>query len=158
MQFAKTEKQEILDDHLKAHAGEFSPLAFVGEAEKGSHPAHQYFQWDNKKASHEWRLWQARQFVSGLRIEAKAIIAKPLRVDVTARTTTVEMPAVVSEGYGSYVSTTKREGREILMAEAARSLNNWLERYGGFVGLHVSTLPVEKLARALQSKVETEAA
>ena len=68
------------------------------------------------------------------------------------------MPAVVSEGYGSYVSTTKREGREILMAEAARALNNWLERYGGFVGLHVSTLPVEKLARALQSKVETEAA
>ena len=161
MQFKQSLKQEIVDDHLKSHNGEFAPHDFLKAAEKKRHPAHGYFTWDDTKASHEYRLWEARKFVSGLRIEvpANTVAAKPFRLSVVVNTKEVSMPALVSNKRGTYFRSANKEGVSLLMEEAAIELEQWLYRHGDLVGLHVSVVEsVKKLAAALRSKVETEAA
>ena len=160
MQFKQSLKQEIVDDHLKSHNGEFAPNTFLKAAEKKRHPAHGYFTWDDTKASHEYRLWEARKFVSGLRIvvPANTVAAKPFRLSVVVNTKEVSMPALVSNKSGTYFRGPSKKGVGLLMEEAATELEQWLYRHGDLVGLHVSVESVKKLAAALRSKVETEAA
>ena len=162
MQFKQSLKQEIMDKHLKSHGGKFGPPRFPqGSREKTCHPAHDYFTWDDTKASHEYRLGEASHFASDLRItvQAKAIIAKPVRVNVTQKTTTVNMPAVVSEGQGFYVSTeTKIRGAAFCMDEAANALEQWLRGTADFVGVHVRVEAVQKLAAALRARTDSDAA
>ena len=132
MQFKQSLKQEIVDDHLKSHNGEFAPHDFLKAAEKKRHPAHGYFTWDDTKASHEYRLWEARKFVS-LRIEVPAkdgCIAKPFRLKRrTSETTEVSMPALVSNKSGTYFRMSA-----FFMEEAATELEQWLYRHGDLVG------------------------
>ena len=158
MQFKQSLKQEIVDDHLKAHAGKFVPHDFLKAAEKKRHPAHDYFTWDDTKASHEYRLWEARRFIAGLRIEvpAKDVVVQPFRI--SSKNTEISMPALVSNKSGTYFRGSSKVGRNILMDEAATDLEQWLYRYGDLVGLHVGVEPVRKLAEALRSMMDSDAA
>ena len=42
------------------NGGKITPLQIVKDAENHRSPLHEYFEWDNSKAAHEWRLQQAR--------------------------------------------------------------------------------------------------
>ena len=52
-----------LEDIRLRNGGAVSPYAVVERAKPKSNPLHKYFEWDNKKASHNYRLWQARMLI-----------------------------------------------------------------------------------------------
>lgn len=47
----------------KEHGGILRPETVVEEARPKSSPLHKRFTWDNNKAAHEYRIWQARQLI-----------------------------------------------------------------------------------------------
>lgn len=53
------ELKRIADEN----GGVLKPEAVVEEARPKSSPLHKRFTWDNSKAAHEYRLWQARQLI-----------------------------------------------------------------------------------------------
>ncbi len=52
-----------LETIRKAHDGILRPVDVVEAAEDADHPLHSRFQWDDTKAGHEYRLWQARELI-----------------------------------------------------------------------------------------------
>jgi len=55
-----------LDYILSQNKGKITPSKVVDDATHSSSPFHDYFEWDNKKASNEYRLHQARQLINHL--------------------------------------------------------------------------------------------
>ena len=47
-----------------ANGGILLPENVVEEARRKSSPLHSRFEWDDDKAAHEYRIWQARQLIS----------------------------------------------------------------------------------------------
>jgi len=45
------------------NGGTLPPEMVLERATPVSHPLHECFEWDDSKASHEYRLWQARQLI-----------------------------------------------------------------------------------------------
>lgn len=68
--FTKAVRQEIVREFAIRHNGHFNPALFIAEVEaRGEeHPAYSWFEWDQEKAAREYRLDQARDFASGLRV------------------------------------------------------------------------------------------
>ena len=100
----KVERLEIVEAHVKKH-GKYVPQVFVEAARVPDHPAHGWFTWDDSVAAEKYRLWQAREFVSGLRIELEApvvIVGGPVKL--------MTVPAFVSDETGNYVSMRVPEG------------------------------------------------
>lgn len=149
--FSKRERQEILDDFLRTHDGQYDPHLFKEEARNPSYPAHEWFTWDDAEAGEQHRLWQARTFVHDLRITVK--IRSQHRGRVRAKTVT--LPAVVSPVAGravggGYVSTTTQKGQRELRREAVHDLQRWRDRYEGILlvaGIRLATVDriIEKL-------------
>lgn len=46
------------------HGGILQPETVAERARPVSSPLHSRFQWDNSKAAHEYRIWQARQLIN----------------------------------------------------------------------------------------------
>lgn len=132
----KAARQAILDDYLARHNGRFDAGEFLTEVRAGGedHPAFGWFTWDDDRAAHEHRLWQARTFARDLRVTFNVETLERGAV----RIRTVEAPRLVSplEGRqkgGGYVTVDPEspEAMRALCAEAAASLQSWLRRYGG---------------------------
>ena len=56
------ERIKITEDHIKNHGGEYVAEVFLEKAESPTHPAHEWFDWEEGVAAHKWRLQQARMF------------------------------------------------------------------------------------------------
>ena len=136
----------IVEEHMATNDGIFKPVDFLTAARSPNHPAHAYFEWDENRASHQWRLHQARTFAT-----IRVVPSKIEEVhDLTAGTVKVEiMPAFVSpipmrcQG-GGYISTDTPEGKDALREEARAMLSQWMMRFGS-----VLTAPEDKLATRL---------
>jgi hypothetical protein len=63
------EKRAILEEIARDHDGLLVPADVVEVASDPEHPLHGEFEWDNDKAAHEHRLWQARVLIHGVRVE-----------------------------------------------------------------------------------------
>jgi len=65
-------KRELLDILRKIESennGLIKPEYVVAEARSRRSPLHDYFDWDNDHAAEQWRLQQARQLISTVRVE-----------------------------------------------------------------------------------------
>lgn len=93
--------------------GLLTPDAVVAEAKNKSNALHNFFEWTDRDAAHQYRLDQARQLI------------RSVRVNVTTKTTVIESvayvhhPDLVSEqGYVSVRSITERDfQRSVLLRE-----------------------------------------
>lgn len=159
--FTKALRQQILDDFTRQNNGWFDPRAFMLHVQKAGpdHPAYDWFTWDDAKAAEDHRIWQARTFAQGLRIEFK--------VETIERGAfTVSAPQFVSplEGRGSgggYFQTDPKDAEHIaeVARQAAQHLRWWLRRYEAVVvsaGGDVDALT--NLAEALEGPKEEAAA
>lgn len=124
----RKQRQEILDEFLDRH-GSYIPHVFINEAKDPTHPAHDWFEWDDGKAGHQYRLWQAQRFVGTLR--AERIVQTVDRGLVRIRVPSVVSPLETRDKGGGYVSTASKVGKQHLCHEAAQALRRWIERYGG---------------------------
>jgi len=67
----KTDEQaQMVGEHIeylmKTNNNEVSPTLIVQDAKSKKSPLHTYFEWDNDKASKDWRLQQARQLLNNI--------------------------------------------------------------------------------------------
>lgn len=54
---------------IEAKHGFVTPSAVVQEAADENSSLHKYFTWDDGKAAHGYRLWQARELIASVRVE-----------------------------------------------------------------------------------------
>lgn len=150
MRFTKAFRQEVVDAYVAKH-GRFDVQGFLAEASDPGHPAHGWFTWDDEAAAHRYRLDQAREFISGLRITFE--VKKQHRSGV--RVVTTRMPLAIAGPDGSGYTMTdpgSKEGRRPACREAARTLRQWVERYQGAVLLAGGSLrSLERVADALEN-------
>lgn len=133
--FTKELRQEIIRDFCLRRNADFDARLFEQEVrEKGAeHPAYEWFEWDGDKAAAEWRIQQARQFATGLRISFK-VEEIGRGGSVTVRQ--VEAPFAISPGVdrkagGGYFLTdpTNPDHMREFSRQAAVGLVGWLRRY-----------------------------
>ena len=130
--FTPETRLAIVQAHVADHDGVYKPDEFVASASDPSHPAHQWFVWDDSKAAHSHRIWQARQFIK-IRIkvpqsEQTVVSNGEYKIEIK------EMPAFISPmdtrmHDGGFVPTTPDEFRRQALQDGY-GLIAWLRRYG----------------------------
>ena len=155
----KDKREQIAKAHAKRHGGVYRPASFVEEASDPKHPAHGWFEWDDAKASHAWRVHRARQFVSGIRIVSEIVLNEhdPVTVKSSPVQEPVSKPLMVSNLRGRYVSERSQEYGTNLTDQALSGLRLWLERYGAHLresGEEATVKLVVRAAEGLAGKVE----
>ena len=120
----KAARQAILDDYLARHNGRFDAGEFLTEVRAGGedHPAFGWFTWDDDRAAHEHRLWQARTFARDLRVTFNVETLERGAV----RIRTVEAPRLVSplEGRQKGGSPAGQGGASSGLAQRFRRMLN----------------------------------
>jgi hypothetical protein len=95
-------------------------------ARKPSNPLHDYFEWDDSKAGHKFRLWQARELIANVTIVRDEKAEKPVPVFVSL------MRDRVDEG-GGYRALEEvladEQMRGELLATALHELKAFQQRY-----------------------------
>ena len=105
---------EILEDIEKRY-GVLKADYIVTEAADEDHPLHDYFEWNDQKAAHNWRLEQSRKLFQAIMLVAvdeKPV--PPVRAFVNVKPTVVQDGS--SEPY--YMSTTRIKGNRNLEVSA----------------------------------------
>lgn len=136
--FTKALRTQIVEEFTSRHNGLFTPTLFIEEvrATGPDHPAYDWFDWDDTAAADKWRIYQARQFVSDLRIEYKIEVIR----ETGTFTVSTEVPQVLSplrdrhKGGGYYVvHPGSEEHLSELAQQASMGLRQWLKRYEAVV-------------------------
>ena len=127
-------RQELTEAHLNKYGGVYRPEEFLAEATNPAHDAHDYFEWDDNKAGHEYRLWQARQFIRF------TIREQDVRHSSSADVTFSYRPALVSPVENrhnqikrGYLRTDTPEGRSHVRGELANTFENHTARRTAFL-------------------------
>lgn len=117
------------------------PGELVKAAQKRGHHLHRIFEWNNVKAGHEYRLYQARKFISCLMwIDDDKSDAKPV-------TAFVSLPTKDGRQYHNVRDIVKNEELSTLMVVQAKdALLAWLARYEH---LKIAAKPLVKQAVVL---------
>ena len=113
IKYTEEERAEIVRMHMDTHDGKVTSEEFLQEARDPSHPAHDYFLWDDSAAGHQHRLWQVRHFVK-FTVKREDMSVLPS----TGYSTTVKTaPALVNpianrndDTERGYISTNSSEG------------------------------------------------
>lgn len=156
--FTKQLRQDIIREFAVRHNGHYNAALFLEEvrATGAEHPAYEWFQWDDDRAAHEHRLWQAREFSAGLRVSFTIEEIGRNRA-ITVRE--VEMPMAISpvsgrgRGGGYFLSDPENpEHMAELCRQAATALSAWIRRYRAAV-LHAggSVVMIEKQLSRLEA-------
>lgn len=69
----KKEDAQIIGKELerlsKKHQGRITPEIVLKEATKNKNPLHKYFDWDNDRAAHQWRIQQTRYMIRSIEVQ-----------------------------------------------------------------------------------------
>jgi hypothetical protein len=98
--------------------GSITPEMVLEEAKPKTSVLHNCFEWDDTEAGRKYRLWQARNLITSVRVVYET--KPPERVYVRVETAPAR--------YKTIENVTVAE-RDVLIAEAARGLRAWLNRY-----------------------------
>lgn len=117
--------REELDRLAARSGGLLRGEAVVAFAKNPKTALHSRFEWDDAKASHEYRLWQARELIQTY-VTVMASGSKPIRAFVSLRADRKQ----AGGGYRGIVSVfDDRDLREQLLAEALDEVNHWRDKY-----------------------------
>lgn len=106
--------------------GKITPEVIVREASDKSSPLHSYFEWDDEKAGHRWRVQQARILLNNIQVKVVSD-GEERRISVFEVTNT-------SEGYKS-IDTFTREDVEYVKTDIRsrlKALNEKMKSYNQF--------------------------
>lgn len=106
--------------------GKITPEVIVREASDKSSPLHSYFEWDDEKAGHRWRVQQARILLNNIQVKVVSD-GEERRISVFEVTST-------SEGYKS-IDTFTREDVEYVKSDIRtrlKALNEKMKSYNQF--------------------------
>lgn len=128
------------------NAGLLRPDDVVKDARSESSPLHSLFEWDNSKAAHQHRLYQARDLIASVRVEVTTS-TRVMAVPYYARDPNI---ASDEQGYSPIASfrDERQSSEEILRYEFDRAVA-LLERAVGIAeSLNIEDSFVELLRRA----------
>lgn len=154
--FTKALRQQLVRDFAEKNGGWFDPAAFLSEVRRQGtkHLAFEWFEWDDSKAAHEFRLDQARDFARGLIVifEVKTMHRGSLRV-VEQSAPMLVSPMAGRKGGGGYYITDPNDPAHMieLCLQAAQSMRWFISRYESalrYAG--VNTAQFEKAQAALE--------
>ncbi len=158
--FTKALRQQLVRDFAEGNGGWFDPAAFLADVRAlgDSHPAFEWFEWNDDKAANEYRLDQARDFARGLvvKFEVKTLHRGSFRVVEQSAPLAIS-PMDGRNGGGGYFITNPNDPAHMieLRRQAAQSLRWFLSRYGAaLTSAGVSTVAFEKAQAALDHNEE----
>jgi hypothetical protein len=149
-------RQQVVKDFAEAHGGIFDPATFLSYVRQAgeTHPAYTWFEWDDSQAAHGYRLDQAREFASGLRVrfEVETVERKPLTI-VTASAPMVHSPVAQRHHGGGYVVTDMKDPEHVaeLCRQAGQSMRWYITRFeAALLAAGVDLASLEKVFDQLQ--------
>lgn len=155
--FSKALRERIVRDFTARHNGRFDPAVFVEEVREAgpSHEAHEWFEWNDVEAAHQYRVEQARAFVQGIRVSFTVEEVSRGRVTVQERSFPLALsPLGDRRSGGGYIVTDPDDPDCMaeLCSQAARDLEAWLGRYSvALVYAGVSVPAIERHVGVLKS-------
>jgi len=107
----------------KKNKGILKPEVVVKTAENKNNILHNYFEWDNDKAGHAYRVWQARQLIS-VSVQYSEATQQSYEVFVSLS------PDRKSGGYREIDNVLNDETlKKILLTDALNEMNLFIEKY-----------------------------
>lgn len=155
--FTKDLRQQIVREFAEQNGGWFDPAAFVAAVKKAGkkHPAWGWFQWDDDRAAHEFRLDQARDFARGLvvRFEVKTIHRGSFKIVEQSAPLALSPVGNRREGGGYYLTDPNDPAHmDELCRQAAQSLRWFLSRYSAALAhVGMSATGFERAQAALEN-------
>lgn len=127
-------KREVILDELrkiaKRHHGLLRVEHVIEEARDRGSPLHEQFTWDNKKAAHEYRLWQARELIGQYWV-VEAVSNEPIRMLLSL--TNDRMGRTGYRFSADVLADPARRNEWLAMALA--DLQGWRRTYGALTEL-----------------------
>ena len=157
MKFTKELRESIIRDFCRRRNDGYDAILFEQEVrETGpSHPAYEWFEWNDTDAAREYRVWQAREFARGITV--KFSVQEIVRSG-TIHVTEVTAPLLLSpldnrsKGGGYFLTDPNNpKHMEELRRQGALELRRWKERFA-LVLPHVG-MPLSALDKILE-KIE----
>lgn len=156
--YSDAERQRIIDRYLEETGsrqwrhGDF----YDHVRERGpSHPAWDFFVWDDGEAGERYRLQQAREFGRGLRVTFRVRVIEQGRFKVK----TTHAPLLVSDVArrklgGGYLRFRPRDPtyQQALVTEALAMLEQWADRFDSVLISAGAGAELERLKRKLQQE------
>lgn len=162
--YTKEQRQQIIRDYAEQNGGAFDAPGFLRWVEKAGpeHPAYDWFDWNDQKAADAHRIWQSRQFASGLTVkfEIRTVHRGGFKV-VQTQAPLVLSPMEARSHGGGYIVTDPGNADHMteLCKQAADDLRWFLNRYEAallHVGFNVQT--IERAQSALEHVAEHQEA
>lgn len=159
MRYTRETRQQIVKDFAEQNGGMFDAALFLANVriEGEAHPAFGWFEWNDDKAAHEYRLDQSRDFARGLviKFEVEEIHRGKLRI-AERNAPMVLSPLGGRRSGGGYVITDPADGEHMdeLRRQAAQSLRWFISRYEAVLAHSGVNLPMLERMQALLEEVE----
>jgi hypothetical protein len=158
----KDTEKSIIETELRKIAerdGKVTPDAVVEAARPKTSPLHSHFQWNNDKAAHEYRLWQARQLIA-------VVVFERAPNDLQRTFTSVVLEKETSSGAviveRAYVETKKAlenpNLRQQILEEAIREAKHWSCKYRHFEELTSIVKAIDNFIEAYEANTSAAAA
>ena len=136
--------KQIADEN----GGIVTPAAVVLAAQPQDSPLHSRFEWDDEKASHNYRLWQARQLLR--------VCVELITVGDQQATTNVFVSLTSDRdggGYRTLVSVmSESDKRQQLLADALRELELFQAKYQELKELSTIFAAIQQVKPTRQSR------
>ena len=145
-------KKEIIAPVLEAirtkHNGLLIADHVVDEARKKNSPLHPYFNWDDTKAAHQYRLWQARQLITVVTVKLPNA-RRLIQMYVSLRDDR-KQPEGAYRGILDVLSDS--DLRYQLVREALEDLKYWEQKYSQLAELGEIYQAIQNTRKKLRKK------
>jgi len=150
-----SELNQLYEKHKK-----LTPVLLIKEAKKKKSPLHDYFEWNNDKASDKYRLYQARQLIKNIEVtiilEDDEPIVVPQSVHISLDKTQEDSENSIDEKKLFYIPTqdalSNPEYTENILEQAMREIISWKKRYSNLKKLHEIFKVIDKTQKQLKFK------
>ena len=127
--------------------GQLTPRGVLDDAADRRSPLHKAFIWDDSKAAHEHRLWQARHLINSI-----VVVVKGGGTAATAKAPTRAFVSVTKEKSRHYTSRahamSEKELRLQLVEQGWRDLLAWRDRFEDHPEFAVVVAAIDKALRS----------
>lgn len=131
----ETEKAIIEQElrKIEQRDGVITPPAVVEAARSETSPLHAHFQWDNSKAAHEHRLWQARQLIAVVIYERAPNQPQRAFTNVILETKTAKGETELVRAYMDTEKVLEDPNLRVqVLEQAITELERWAQKYRHF--------------------------
>lgn len=139
---------ETLESIRLSHDGHLSTEDVVQEAEEKTSPLHKFFEWDNAKAGHHYRIHQAGVLVKAIEVKMEGPITQPVPYFVSVR----KMDAPKATYIPAIIAMNTPYFRNQILTKAVEAMDNVKKRYGSIQQLQQVFAVYEKTKRELLQK------